>query len=276
MPAVPVNLFFLECLYSVLFPFCCYRSCLTLWLWGEHRLSSWGPSGLCSLVLLHPVQTKVPLDPSAVGLLGIPPVCAGQLQPGQGSTFQYGLLSKTLVIRAASILPYHTESPCKQKGCLWVHKGWCKQKLRWQHQRWCWSVPQVLSALSTASWAASHERQSPAIPELWGIKVMRKSDLFLLQYLLCQYFNPFFISELPLAHGEQQNEAMGQVLCVAACFWVCLQSCLSSPSTLGSALCHMAQPATNINKAMLKPVLVTAETWNLHLIHVLNAYIRLA
>lgn len=56
--------------------------------------------------------------------------------------------------------------------------------------------------------------------------------------------------------------------------WVCLQSCLSSPTTLGSAVCHMAQPATKISKATLKPVLVTAETWNLHLIHVLNAYIR--
>lgn len=75
-------------------------------------------------------------------------------------------------------------------------------------------------------------------------------------------------------HMESNKMKQWGRFCVwQVCFRVCLLS-LSSPTTLGSALCHMARPATNINKATLKPVLVTAETWNLCLIHVLNAYIR--
>lgn len=102
-------------------------------------------------------------DPSSgVGLLGTPPVCAGKCSLGRaaGSTLQYGLLSKTVVIRAGlPSLPYHTVSPLQTQVLSMVHEGRCKQELRWQH--WCccscWNVPQVLSALTTASCAASHE-----------------------------------------------------------------------------------------------------------------------
>lgn len=44
-------------------------------------------------------------------------MCAGELQPGQGSWQQYGLLSETVVIRAGlPSLLYHTMSPLQTKG----------------------------------------------------------------------------------------------------------------------------------------------------------------
>lgn len=98
--------------------------------------------------------------------------------------------------------------------------------------------------------------------------------------LLCQYFNPFFISELPLACGEQQNETMGQVLCVAGLFLGLSAELLEftyhtrlSPVPYGTA-CHQHQQSRAEASACHSRNLEPASDTCFHLIHVLNAYIR--